>query len=240
MGVIIKKENSDLIFKYSINDKPYTISLRKNSSDSSVFLQILIYNGYKIITEFFRMNKIIPETIVDAGANIGLTSVLLKAYFPNAAIIALEPLDSNFERLNNIIKTNNLENITILKKGLWGRSTYLSPDTSFRDGQEWSFRLIETSDDTKSSFEVVSIPDIINQFNIEVIDFLKIDIEGGEVSVFNSESNLDWLKKVKVLAIEIHDEFDCRSDIENILLKFEFILYQSGELTIGLNKKLIF
>jgi hypothetical protein len=51
---------------------------------------------------------------------------------------------------------------------------------------------------------------------------------------------LDWLKKVKVLAIEIHDEFDCRIDIENSLLKYGFILCQSGELTIGLNKKLVF
>jgi FkbM family methyltransferase len=170
-GVRIERVDSDLIFKSKINDKPYTFSLRKNSSDSIVFLQIMIYNEYKIIAEFFKNNTITLNTIVDAGANIGLTSIYLNSFYPNAKIYALEPFDSNFRSLNNNINSNNLENITTIKKGLWGHSTYLSPDASFRGGLECSFRLIETSDKTESSIEVVSISDIMNQFNLDTIDF---------------------------------------------------------------------
>lgn len=238
-SVKIKKLNDFVIFDYKINNLPFTISLLKVSSDLLVFHQIIKQKEYQIVVDFFKTNKLNLTTVIDAGANIGLTSVFFKAHFPNAKIIALEPSEDTFKRLVNNIKNNNLKDTITLKKGLWGHNTYLSPDTSFRDGLDWAFRLIETSDRKDSSIEVVSISNIMNQFNLEFIDFLKIDIEGGEVSVFNNELNLDWLKKVKVLALEIHDEFDCRTDIENTLSKFGFILSHSGELTIGINKELL-
>jgi FkbM family methyltransferase len=139
--------------------------------------------------------------------------------------------------MNKIFHKNNFENITTLKKGLWGHSAFLTPDTSFRDGLNWSFRLVETTELGTDSIEVISITDIIKEFDLEFIDFLKIDIEGGEASVFHKESDIQWLKKVRVIALEIHDEFDCRSEIENILSNFGFILSNNGELTIGINTK---
>jgi len=114
----------------------------------------------------------------------------------------------------------------------------LFSDTSFRDGSDWSFRLTETQSDIGGTYPAISIPELIDQYDIEVIDFLKIDIEGGEVSVFSTESNLNWLKSVKVLAIEIHDEFNCRAVIENTLVDFGFSISHSGELTIAVNKNL--
>ena len=86
-------------------------------------------------------------------------------------------------------------------------------------------------------FETTTIEGLINDFNIETIDFLKIDIEGGEDEVFKDFSKINWLDKVKVIALEIHDEFDCRKHIESNLEKL-FTLSHSGELTIGINKSL--
>lgn len=238
-GVKIKKLNDFVVFEYKINNLPFIFSIRKASSDLFVFHQIIKKKEYQIIVDFFKTNRLDMKLVIDAGANIGLTSVFLKAHFPNAKIIALEPSEDTFKRLGVNLKNNNLTDIITLKKGLWGRSTHLSPETSFRDGLDWAFRLIETSDRDDYSIEVVSIFDIVQQFNLELIDFLKIDIEGGEVSVFNNKSNLDWLKKVKVLALEIHDEFNCRIDIENTLINFGFSLSHSKELTIGINKELL-
>jgi len=238
-GIQIKKQDKSVIFDYNINNIPFTISIRKNSSDLIVFNQIIKNKEYRDIVDFFLKHKLNLATVIDAGANIGLTSLFFKAYFPDTKIIALEPSEDTFKILCNNVLNNNLKDITTLKKGLWGHSTYLSPDTSFRDGLDWAFRLTETSDKNDSSIEVISIPDIMEQYNLTSIDFLKIDIEGGEVSVFNNTLNLDWLNNVNVLAIEIHDEFDCRKDIENILINFGFTLSYSGELTIGTKKELL-
>jgi hypothetical protein len=43
-----------------------------------------------------------------------------------------------------------------------------------------------------------------------------------------------------MVALEIHDEFNIRNSIENILVENNFLLFNSGELTIGINKNFTF
>jgi len=63
-----------------------------------------------------------------------------------------------------------------------------------------------------------------------------MDIEGSEKEVFtNPNSDVSFLAITKCIAIEIHDEFDCREAIYEILTKYGFLLFNSGELTIGVN-----
>ena len=238
-GIEIIKDKNDIVIEYSLNNSPYLFSLCKNSSDSDVFEQIILNKEYQTISDFFKKNKISVNSIIDAGANIGLTSIFLKASFPEAKIIALEPGPNMFKRLNKNIENNKLKNVITLQKGLWGHNTFLSPNTSFRDKLDWSFSLTESSNKMKASIEVMSATDIINEFKLDSIDLFKIDIEGGESSVFSLESNLEWLQKVKVIAIEIHDEVAPRKKIENILRESGFTLSYSGELTIGINKSLL-
>lgn len=237
--VILKKNKKSIFFKYIINKSPFRIYLEKDSSDPIVFIQILIQKEYDAVLKIINHYGILCNIMIDAGANIGLTSIYFKSIFPQIKIIALEPSSSTFKRLERNIRGNQMDNVQIIMKGLWSHKTQLAADHTFRDGKDWAFRLVEASENEKNSFEVLSITDIINQNDLTYIDFLKIDIEGGEVNVFSKESNLDWLNKVRLLAIEIHDEFDCRSHIENTLLKFGFELSHSGELTIGVNKNLL-
>jgi hypothetical protein len=45
---------------------------------------------------------------------------------------------------------------------------------------------------------------IFSNYNLEYLDLLKIDIEGGEKQLF--ESNYEnWLPKTKCIIIELHD-----------------------------------
>jgi FkbM family methyltransferase len=236
-GVIPQIVKDSIFFEYNINNTPFYIYLKTKSSDIDVFNQIILNNEYKSVVKIINKYNIPCTTMLDAGANIGLASIYFKSQFPKLNIIALEPSVTTFKRLERNI--NKLEGIRGLKKGIWSHSTYLSADTSFRDGRDWAFKLIETSQKVNDTFEVVSIFDVISEFKLDHIDVLKIDIEGGEESVFSVESNIDWLKKVRLIAIEIHDEFNCRDHIENMLLKFGFILSYSGELTIGINKNLL-
>lgn len=49
------------------------------------------------------------------------------------------------------------------------------------------------------------MPELMNLADIEEIDILKVDIEGGEEALF--EKNTDWLNKVKLIIIEIHGAY---------------------------------
>ena len=68
---------------------------------------------------------------------------------------------------------------------------------------------------------------------------LKIDIEGAERFIFDESVNLDYLDKIKIIVIEIHDEFDIREDIYKVLKNNNYLLIESGELTTAINKKFL-
>lgn len=237
LDIKVDRINETIRFNYLVNGYKKSFSLKRNSSDSQVFEQIIELEEYKNVLEIFKEKNIIPITMIDAGANIGLTCLYFKSYFPNLLITALEPSEDTFSRLENNIVNNKLSGVTLLKKGLWPSITRLKADTSFRDGQDWAFRLIEAKPNEEALFETTKIEELINDYNIETIDFLKIDIEGGEVELFGDFSQINWLEKVRVIALEIHDEFDCREHIESNLEKL-FTLSHSGDLTIGINKKI--
>ena len=238
-GVRISKDRKSLVLDYELNKIPFKTYLEKNSSDALVFEQIVMRKEYQCILDRLEVHKIDCATIIDAGANIGLTSLYFKAFFPNAKIYALEPSSRTFEKLKRNLSANDFTDVVAIKLGLWGRNTFLKPNPSFRDGLDWAFSLTETDQHDKGIIEVITVSELLNRYHLSAIDFFKIDIEGGEASVFGPDADVDWLKYVKVIALEIHDEFDCREEIEALLERNGFVLSHSGELTIGLNKQLI-
>ena len=120
--------------------------------------------------------------------------------------------------------------------GVWNKNTPLLINRNFRDGKEWSIRLIENVEENNNTISGFCLSSIINKMPT-MIDILKIDIEGAEKELFNDETYVaSFLQKVKCIAIEIHDEFNCRNNIYQLLQKNNFFHFNSNELTIGLNK----
>src|SRR5687767_864934 len=82
--------------------------LRSNTTDPGIFGQVFIARQYEIPYSFE------PKTIIDAGANTGLSALYFADRFPNANIIALEPDKDNFEiALQN---TKNNSRIKMMQK----------------------------------------------------------------------------------------------------------------------------
>jgi FkbM family methyltransferase len=238
-GVSLSKNGNKLLLEHTLNDKLIKTIIEKDSSDALVFEQVMMRHEYEYILDIFRKHNLTCSVMIDAGANIGLTSIYFKSFYPDAKIIALEPSSGTFDRMETNIKINDLSNTTALKMGLWGRNTHLKPDHSFRGGLDWSFRLVETDAAQGDAIQVVSMPWLIDHYQLSSIDFLKIDIEGGESSVLNEDSELEWLSKVNVVAVEIHDEFGFRERIERLLQQKGFDLSHSEELTVGVNRRIL-
>jgi FkbM family methyltransferase len=236
----LKQENNKNFVSY-YPDFDATIKLRKRpSSDLNVFAQIYQYNEYKPLVETFK--KHFPNDkklhIIDAGSNIGLTSVYLSRHFPNSSFIAIEPEDSNFESVCFNLEANQVKNAIKIKGGLWSKNTNLKIVNDFRDQKDWSVRVEETNEE--GDLKAFSIRHLMKEYHFEAIDILKIDIEGSEKEVFTgANADVSFLAKTKCIAIEIHDEFDCRAEINGILTRHNFRFYESGELTIGINQNFL-
>lgn len=170
------------------------------------------------------------KLIIDAGGYIGDTAAYLLSKYPQCRVIVLEPDNKNFAMLTiNLQPYHEHNQIFALNKGLYGYDGVLtfSGNTEknatgggIQDGQK-----LENKEDLK--VECVSMGYLIEKYAIDVIDILKLDIEGAEGSVLDNSAD-KWLDKVKMIIIEIHSEYLLKQ-ISSVLErnKFKMIQYRS-------------
>jgi FkbM family methyltransferase len=213
--------------------------LRLGSTDFLVFDQVILEEEYAPIIQLIKDSQSNMDhfSIIDAGANVGFASLYFTKQFPSSKIVSIEPDPSNFSSLQSNIEINQLKSAVFpLKGGIWGKTSKLNLSNSFRDGREWSLNLEEASLNENGIIDAFSLDDIMKKFNFNKVDFLKIDIEGGEENLFEYWSkDPSILNTVKFLALEIHDEMADRNAITNVLVQAGFKLTEINETTFGVN-----
>ncbi|WP_210148437.1 FkbM family methyltransferase [Chryseobacterium scophthalmum] len=214
----LSSANLDNIHVFGIK---HPINLRKNEeSDIDVFKQVFIEKQYM---PYQYKN---PKIIIDAGGNVGLFSVLMKNNFPDAKIITIEPDGDNFLMAEKNLK--NYSDVKVLHKGLWSNDVKLKIINE--DASKWGIQVVEDNENGK--IEAISINTLIKENNFDKIDLLKMDIEGSEKEVF-SKNYENWLPKVKILVIELHDSM--QKDASRIFFETlnktwpQYRLFVSGE-----------
>ena len=143
--------------------------------------------------------------IVDAGANIGLTSIYFANKYPNAKIIALEPELGNFELLKK--NAAPYSQIAALQAAVWNKNEeidLIDPGLGF-----WGFMTEKRHPSEKLSGSIrhpvmgMTIDKLLENHSLTKIDILKMDIEGAEKEVFSDTSS--WIGKIDSIIIELHD-----------------------------------
>lgn len=183
----------DKILSLKVPNLSRKVLIRNIPNDIQLFTQIFINQEYNVDIKF-------PvNTMIDCGANIGLASLYFLSKYPKAKIIAVEPESDNFLMLQKNLE--HFKNVTCLKKGIWNKTANLEI-VDFSSG-EAGFRVDEFQQISENTIQAVTIEDLINEFELQEIDILKIDIEGSEEQVFLEEPV--WLKKVNIIFCEIHE-----------------------------------
>jgi len=208
------------------------------SSDAQVLHQIWTEKEYEVVADHIEKNFHDRQLrIIDAGANVGYASLFLfdrlkRSY--DIEFVIIEPGAGNLEVLKRNFGINGLKNYHIEKAGLFNKGCFLNINTDFRDGKDWSLCVEEV--DYPTDLKGVEILEVMDKYNWEKIDFIKIDIEGSEKYLFENESYAaGFLRRIKLLSIEIHEEFNIREKIEKGLADNSFTLFAHGEITIGHN-----
>lgn len=151
------------------------------------------------INVFYRgiLNRKRTPIVVDAGANIGASTVFFAIEFPRCRVVAIEP-----EPNNCVLLRQNCEglNYKLIEGGVAGeKGTAFLADPGRGD---WGFMLSDQGDYPVKVHSMAQIIDEqIEQGGTPFI--VKIDIEGGEADLFLAASS--WLAGVPVLIIELHD-----------------------------------
>jgi FkbM family methyltransferase len=201
--------------KIAVDGVSHPIHLRLRTTDVSTFIEIIVHREY----DWDLLNA--PRIIVDAGANIGLSSIFYANKHPEARIIAIEPETSNFEMLAK--NTRPYPNISAVHGALWKENKTLNISDP---GQgQWGFQTKEAPESCTSEMGIrvrgMTLDKLMDECGIDYIDVLKIDIEGSEKEVF--ENSAHWIDRVGMIAVELHDRFKngCSSSVYSATKDFE-------------------
>lgn len=201
---------------------PYPIKIRRRSSDFAVFEEVLLRFGYRFKTNI----PYTPNTIIDCGANIGMSSIFFKSLYPDAQIIAVEPEESNFKLLQENL--SNYTNIHCLNSGIWSKDTYISVNDL--NSTNYGFSFHESASQIPNSVKAYSIESVMKKYNVDCIDILKIDIESAEKKVFESDCDY-WLSRTRMMVVELHDRMldGCSEAFFRTMAKYNFTTEIRGE-----------
>ena len=201
--------------KIAVDGVSHPIHLRLRTTDVSTFIEIIINREY----DWDPPNA--PRIIVDAGANIGLSSIFYANKHPEARIIAIEPERWNFEMLTK--NTKSYPNILAVQGALWKENKTLN--ISDPGHGQWGFQTKDEPEPCKSETGTrvrgMTLDKLMEECGIDYIDVLKIDIEGSEKEVF--ENSARWIDRVGMIAVELHDRFKsgCSSSVYSATKDFE-------------------
>jgi FkbM family methyltransferase len=209
-------KNKSIIYFFKNGQK---IRVRSGSIDKMIVKEIFIDNCY--IPQGFEIQK--GDTVVDIGAHIGVFSVFASKFA--SKIYSFEPSDENFKVLKENIAINNINNVVIpfnlaVSDNTGERVLFVSPNNSAGH----SFYAHESLHKNKEIIvSTVSLEDFVTSNNISVIDFLKIDCEGGEYNIL-LECSAKVLSIVKKISMEYHNIDSNRnvSVLENFFKKNGF------------------
>ncbi|MBS1917788.1 MAG: FkbM family methyltransferase [Bacteroidetes bacterium] len=214
---LIRKDNNCLYLDAKINSSLVSCIARRDSSDMNVFSSVIVNEEYKpVVDEVMRLNESATiKTIIDAGGNVGFATIYFQSFFNDARVIVIEPDSENFDLLQKNTGLLKTKNISLIQKGLWYNDNGLIIDNSFRDGKEWSFAVKEINGvKTNGSVVGTTLKQIVDDYKLNKIDILKIDIEGAERFLFEDADFLNTVQaNVRYLIMEIHDEFNIREKI---------------------------
>lgn len=190
---------SEHTFTYA--GKPVTI--RRKGTDARIVQYLLRDREYEFPEPVekrvrARYDAILSEgkkpLIIDGGGNIGTTAIYFSLKFPEALIVSIELESENSSYLRK--NTAPWPNITAIDAALGGKPG----STGFGGTESWGFFA-----SGEGAIPVVTVSEIVSRYPGTELLIVKLDIEGGEESVFADGADLSWLDRTESLIIEPHD-----------------------------------
>ena len=237
---LIKLTNKSflLIFKEFIESDLYTAKTILNKK--IIFFIPTLITKWRVDSFFFKE----PETLQwidsftnknkiifwDIGANIGLYSMYAAVKHRNIKIYSIEPSTSNLRVLSRNISINNFEKkIFITQLALSEKKTAhnLMIESSFIEGG--AMNVFSESTDfegkkiiiNKNKYQILGTnPDTLtNKFNIEMPNYIKIDVDGLEHLILKGSKKI-LSSKLKGILVEINENYTKQYKSVLRLMKF--------------------
>lgn len=176
---------------------------RIGTSDQGLIYNILFKAGAQ--SEYWLPGSVPHKTVLDIGANAGITSRYLSWLFPQATIHAFEPIAGNVEMLH--LNTSGIARIRVHPFGLGDKNgvfpLYIPTDDQTNMGM---FSMYSTArEGRRVEARIRAVPEVLQELNLGEIDIIKIDTEGAEFEILKAFPP-ELLSRVKWIYGELHSQ----------------------------------
>jgi len=168
----------------------------------------IYWTGFHEFREFLFLHRYLKSDMVfaDVGANQGEYALFAAKRLSGGQVLAFEPLPSIRTVLHDNIQLNAFKNITVFDCGLSNEAGTLQIH-EIEDVHEGLATFYPGERKSRKSFSVPlkTLDDIFKTENFNRLDFIKIDIEGGELkALLGSKRVMQQYRPV--VMIEINEE----------------------------------
>lgn len=210
---VLRSKGNLIRIKFTVNDN----KLEAFVPDDQLFgaiKDVLLNREYEYLPDFELVN-FKNEIIVDAGAHVGLFSLVASNFAKEVISIEPHPINFNLLIINKII--NNVENIIPIDKALWYEKATLNLIEGVHTG---SSSVIHRKNNIKCyRVHSCTLKEIIDEYG--EIGLFKMDIEGSEFEIFR-QVDRDALNNIKCISAEIHTNLGDLNRIVNTLSSQNF------------------
>ena len=155
-----------------------------------------------VLGEYAALDVARARTIVDLGANIGISALWFRSLNAHARIVSVEPDEMTFTKLRLNVGDDPL--ITCVNAAITPEA---GPVAFIRAKESWGSRVAEEPSGETASVRGITLDGLVAAEGIEAIDILKVDIEGMEFSVLPGASSL---ARTGQLIVELHPDLTDR------------------------------
>ncbi len=193
---------------------PRSIMIRLGSADFHVVKELYLDDVYGFAIPALTAIRPPVATVVDLGANIGLTVRLWSQIFSPRTIVAVEPDAGNLALCAGNAAPAATTQLKLVQCFVAG-----APGVAGIDRQlgTWAYRMSRIAPTgAQESIAVRTLPDILVEAGIgsEQIDLLKCDIEGAEAALFRGGP--EWLTPVRAVLAEVHDPYTAEAFVSDV------------------------
>jgi FkbM family methyltransferase len=201
-------------FRYAAPIGDVRLVLRANrGADAFILSEIFEHEYYRLPLPQA------PETILDLGANIGLSTIYFSRMFPAARLACVEPAPENVRILSRNLTLNGV------------RAEVIAAAVDVKDGtatmergvNDYGHRLMTcatSSPGTTFDVAAISVPSVLRRLGWQRAGLLKIDIEGHEKPLLTEAC--DWLNLVDALCVEYHLD-GAEAELSRVATRYGFL-----------------
>lgn len=142
-------------------------------------------------------------TILDIGANIGVTSY----YFSQFAkqVYSLEPSLEHFTIFTQMLQFNKIDNVKPIKKALWIENKKMPFGGPINNKTMRSLHMATwEGGQPQEKVDAVTLDTLFEDEKIEHVDLMKLDVEGSEAEILAGEGFKKVSPKIDTILLETH------------------------------------